>query len=66
MIVLRIFYLHNIVIRMNASKYYSMQASHNELSSAILQRHVLDTNPSMLEGLNLLDNNCYTTILLYN
>ena len=38
-----VFYLHNIAIRMNASKHYSMQASHNELSSAILQRYVLDS-----------------------
>ena len=41
-----------------------MQASHNELSLSILQRHMARSISSVI-GLNLHKNISYTTILLY-
>ena len=55
---------NNIVIRISASKHYSMQASHNELSSSLLPRYHSMT--SMVICLNLLGHKHYTTILLSN
>ena len=51
------------MLRIDANKHYSMQASHNELSSSIFQRHVCP-NTLVVVGLNLHSDYSYTTILL--